>query len=187
MLTAAAGLPIACRGGRCCRDGGHASKPGNRLSMSVRACGHRLTGGDLQRFSSCVIHSTVGFPGVRCGYTSSSAEHWAHSMDANLGRSLISRSPSGAQRTTSICGSVLSTEPIADASEPAAFATRNLSCAVHLANLNRRAPRAVGPDPTPPSWERAAADGDAMASRSGLARGSPLPRLMADRARAQAV
>jgi hypothetical protein len=30
-------------------------------------------------------------------------------------------------------------------SQPA-FATRNLSCAVHLGNLNRRAPRAVGPD-----------------------------------------
>ena len=45
----------------------HASKPGKRLSISVRACGHRLTGGDLQRSSSCVIHSTVGFPGVRCG------------------------------------------------------------------------------------------------------------------------
>src|SRR5260370_25911784 len=62
--------------------------------MSERAYGHRLTGGARHKFSSGVIHSRVAVPGAICGKTSSSAEHREHSIDANLGRSLISRSRS---------------------------------------------------------------------------------------------
>src|SRR5438874_13221700 len=57
--------------------------------MSARAYGHRLSGGERHKFSSGVIHSRLAVPGPLCGKTSSRAEHREHSIEANLGRSLI--------------------------------------------------------------------------------------------------
>ena len=66
---------------------GHMSKSGKRRFVSAWACGQRLSGGTLQRFSSRALQPKVGSPFISCGWISRSAEHIEHSISAT--RALI--------------------------------------------------------------------------------------------------
>jgi hypothetical protein len=72
------------------------SKSGNNRLTSAQACGQRPSGGALQSWpSSRALQPRVGWPGVFCGYTSSSTEQVEHSIVVNLVACFISPTPRG--------------------------------------------------------------------------------------------
>ena len=67
------------------------SKSGNNRFTSAQACGQRPSGGALQSWSSSsAFQPRLGWPGVFCGYTSSSTEQVEHSIVVNLVACFIS-------------------------------------------------------------------------------------------------
>src|SRR5258707_7684026 len=78
---------------------GQPSKSGNSRLTSAQACGHRPNGGTLQSWpSSSAFQPRLGWPGVFCGYTSSSTEQVEHSIVVNLVACFISPTPRGKRR-----------------------------------------------------------------------------------------